>query len=869
MKNKFIILIFLCFVFSIRCFAQSDQQRPNILFIAVDDLKPTIGSFGDTFAQTPVMDALSSEATVFLNNHTQQAVCGPSRASLMTGKRPDYTKVRDLKTRMRDINPDILTIPEYFKNNGYHTVGIGKIYDPRCVDNDRDKPSWSVPFIKEGQLEYDKAYGEPAFGYYQNKEIKNQIRLLRAEVKAQGKKNVNKHVRNQYKPPVGSADVPDEAYVDGAIAEKTKLLLQDLSKDQTEPFFLAVGFKRPHLPFTAPQKYWDLYNREDIQLAKFQKKSVNGPDVAYHTSGEMQSYKTLESEFTISDENLLSLDDSFQKELIHGYYACTSYIDTQIGKILKTLKETGLDENTIIVVWGDHGWHLGDHSLWCKHSNFEQATRSPLIIYNPKIKKGVKVTSPTEFVDIFPTLCEAANLSIPDNLDGASLNSLVEGKTTSPKSYAVSQWHSAKKNGYSFRTEQYRYTVWVSDKKSTEPIFEKDIFAEELYDYKTDPLETYNRIDDEAYAMHKQRFQKIAANYFHSQSKKKSNSSETPPKKTLKKSTKNNKLIIGATLNYNEINSEKSKLYLKDFKYLTPANAAKQQVVHPKPGVWRWKKIDEFIKFSNQHNLDVRLHGPISPQASSWAKEDNRTPEELEKNMIEFATTFAKRFNDEPTVKWMDVVNETVLPSGKWFGPKKGTKSWENPWLTIGLDENGFPKYILKSFEIATKHAENLKLVYNHNGGMQPKMWDKVKKTILYIRSKGFRVDALGWQGHIKLSPTTIGFIDDQEKNLKKLSKLIDWAHANDLEFHVTELDYKVEDKSNIEEELKMQAQLYAKLIEVLESKTKTGVVALNLWDMGERFKKNTGYFQSIYDANLKPTPAYSVIKQALNKSKK
>ena len=269
---------------------------------------------------------------------------------------------------------------------------------------------------------------------------------------------------------------------------------------------------------------------------------------------------------------------------------------------------------------------------------------------------------------------------------------------------------------------------------------------------------------------------------------------------------------------------------------------AKQQVVHPKPGVWRWKKIDEFIKFSNQHNLDVRLHGPISPQASSWAKEDNRTPEELEKNMIEFATTFAKRFNDEPTVKWMDVVNETVLPSGKWFGPKKGTKSWENPWLTIGLDENGFPKYILKSFEIATKHAANLKLVYNHNGGMQPKMWDKVKKTILYIRSKGFRVDALGWQGHIKLSPTTIGFIDDQEKNLKKLSKLIDWAHANDLEFHVTELDYKVEDKSNIEEELKMQAQLYAKLIEVLESKTKTGVVALNLWDMGERFKKNTSF---------------------------
>ena len=508
------------------------------------------------------------------------------------------------------------------------------------------------------------------------------------------------------------------------------------------------------------------------------------------------------------------------------------------------------------MIWGDHGWHLGDHSLWNKHSNFEQATRSPLIIYNPKVKKGVKVTSPTEFVDIFPTLCEAANLNIPLNLDGTSLNSLVEGAAISPKSYAVSQWQSGNKTGYSFRTEQYRYTVWVTNKKSTDPIFQKDIYAEELYDYKFDPNETYNRIDDENYAIYKTRFQKLAARYFKSQL--------IDTIKTEKFPLNTSKLIIGATLNHHEMDSEKGALFLKDFNYLTPANAAKQSRIHPEPNVWDWKRIDDFIAFSKSNNLIVRMHGPSSPQASKWAKEDNRTAEELQTVMVDFMTATAKRFNTIPNIKWMDVVNETVLPNGEWFGPKKGTSLWENPWLKMGLDPNGFPNYILKSFEIATKHATNIKLVYNHNAGMQPIMWDKVKETILYIRSKGHRVDAIGWQGHINLSSSTKDFIEDTDNTLNKLSELVDWAHANDLEFHITELDYKIKDKSNIIVQHQIQALLYSKIISLLESKTVTGVVALNLWDMGERFKKNRGYFQSIYDADLKPTPAYQIIKNAL-----
>ena len=432
---------------------------------------------------------------------------------------------------------------------------------------------------------------------------------------------------------------------------------------------------------------------------------------------------------------------------------------------------------------------------------------------------------------------------------------LIKGEQISIKPFAVSQWTSAKKTGYSFRTDCYRYTVWLNGKKSTDPVFEEDIFAEELYDYRTDPAETINLAGEKQSVNLIKRFQKLAANFFNSQS--------AIPMKVLV-NTSRDKLSIGATLNHHELGGKKEELFLKDFKFLTPANAAKQQRIYPSPGVWQWDRIEEFLEFSKSHNLTLRVHGPISPQASKWAKEDHRTAQELEEVMVEFMTASALRYNEEPTVKYMDVVNETILPDGSWFGPKSGTNSWENPWLTIGLDENGFPNYIVKAFEIATKYAPNVKLVYNQNAGMQKPMWNKVKETILYLRSKGLRVDGIGWQGHLKLSRTTGDFIEKTDEALIELSNLIDWAHANDLDFHVTELDYKVIDKSKLEDEFQTQAILYQKIVNVLQSKTSTGVVTLNLWDMGERFKKPNIYFQSIYDKEYNPTPAYNVIKNAL-----
>ncbi len=811
------------------------------------------------------MDKLAENATVFLNNHTQQAVCGPSRASLLTGKRPDYTKVRDLKTKMRDINPDILTIPQYFKEQGYITAGTGKIYDPRCVDKFLDKPSWSIPYIREFQIPYPKEYGSPALGYYQNPEIKAKIAELTEEAKRKGVKNTNKYITDRYKPPFEVSDVPDEAYTDGAIAQHALTLLDDVSKDSSKPFFLAVGFKRPHLPFVAPKKYWDLYDSNKITLAPYQKKSKNGTDLAYHKSGELQSYINPDIEYQLNDEDLLQVDENVQRELIHGYYACVSFVDTQIGKILDKLKQKGLDKNTIIVVWGDHGWHLGDHSLWNKHTNFEQATRSPLMIYTPNSKKSIKISSPTEFLDIFPTLCELSGLETPKNLDGESLLPLMNESTNSVKDYAVSQWHKGKVTGYSFRTDNYRYTVWVDKKKSTDPINSSDIVAQELYDYVNDPLETTNHFGNAKYKMVQDKLISYSKEFFNAQESnnkptKKKKSSKESIKGLLKNNFSTDSVFIGATLNHSQLGTNVERLFLKEFTYTTPENCAKQSRVHPKPNVWDWSQIDDYIDFAEKNNITVRIHGPISPQASKWAKGDNRKAEELEKNMSEYMMALCLRYNNSKAVKWMDVVNETVARSGDWFKDKPGVDKWENPWVKMGYDESNVPKYISQAFEIANKYAPNISQVYNQHGGMEPEMWEKVKKTILYLKEKGYRIDGIGWQAHLR---SDVALALDKE-SLDYLSGLIDWAHSNKLDFHVTEIDYKIWDGNNSKEALDVQATAYSNILKVLLSKRHSGVVTYNTWGMVDGRGQHAKRHLFMFDTKGKAKPAYHAIKKAI-----
>lgn len=469
----------------------AQETKKNVLFIAIDDLKPLLGSYGNDQMQTPNIDRIANAGVLFENAHCQQAVSGPSRASLLTGMTPDYTGVRDLRTRMRDINPDILAMPEYFKQNNYKTVAIGKIYDPRCVDKSYDKPSWSIPYKISAKYIYPEEWGEPALSYYVSKEGKEIVAKYEAEAREKGVKNLHAYVSSKYKPSTECYDAPDEAYMDGQIANNALKYMEELSKSE-EPFFLAVGFKRPHLPFAAPKKYWDLYKREEVKLAEYQKPVKNGVAIAYHNHGELQSYTDIPTLESFSDifSNLIDVDK--QRELIHGYYASVSFIDAQVGKLMAKLKELGLDKNTIVIVWGDHGWHLGDHALWCKHTNFEQATRVPLIIYTPDGNSG-RYAYPVGLIDIFPTLADAAGIEVPAHLQGKSLVPAMKDLNLRVEDYAVSQFDRGKIRGYSVRSDRYRLTVWMKDNYTTDQAFDEKLIHDcELYDYQTDPNETRN-----------------------------------------------------------------------------------------------------------------------------------------------------------------------------------------------------------------------------------------------------------------------------------------------------------------------------------------------------------------------------------------
>jgi len=512
----------------------AQEKKMNILFIAVDDLKPVLGCYGDKLVKTPNIDRLAKRGTVFMANYCQQAVSGPTRASLMTGMRPDYTGVWDLATKMRDVNPDILTLPQYLISQGYLTAGIGKIYDPRCVDNELDKPSWSIPYYKGSDKYFPENTGRPEGGY-QLPKTKALFAKYRAEGQNKGLKGaeLNDYIAKYIKPSVECADVPDNAYNDGANVLHAKDILAMLSKD-SKPFFFAVGFSKPHLPFVAPKKYWDMYDRNSMPLAAYQQKAKNGPEIGYHTAAELSAYSDIPSLASFSDQQVgMTLPLDKQKELIHGYYAATSYTDEQIGILLNALDSLGLSENTVVILWGDHGWHLGDHNLWCKHTNFEQATHAPLIISAPFIKPSVTY-SPSEFVDIFPSLCELTGLAVPAQLDGKSQVPVMKDPNKSVKEFAVSQyprpanklenarlgWSKGEFMGYSIRTGQYRYTIWLKDYYRSSKPFSRDlIVASELYDYKNDPNETLNVAGEKEYSSVMKDMNKKIVNFLNLQAK--------------------------------------------------------------------------------------------------------------------------------------------------------------------------------------------------------------------------------------------------------------------------------------------------------------------------------------------------------------
>ena len=435
---------------------EASSAKPNVLLICVDDLKPLLGCYGNSIVQSPHIDRLASRGVLFERAYCNQAVCSPSRNALLTGLRPQSLGIYDLATNFRVSAPEAVTLPQYFKQHGYRTESLGKIFHTGHENHD-DAASWSVPSFQAN----------------------NASAINDGEEKPSPKKSAKKKKGAKRSAAYSAADVDDSTYADGKVADEAVRRLTAAKSNQSEPFFIAVGFVKPHLPFVAPQKYWDLYQPSAFELATYRDLPVGAPSYAPQKSGELRNYQGIPAEG--------ALPDDLQRNLIHGYHAATSYMDAQVGRVLEALHQTGLDDNTIIVLWGDHGWHLGDHGMWCKHTNYEQATHIPLVIVAPEVTPaGQRTKAFAESVDIYPTLCELAGLPLPAGVDGSGLITALRDPYSQGKDSVIHVYPRGERLGRAIRTDRYRLVEWKV------PGAPPETAELELYDYVTDPLEQKN-----------------------------------------------------------------------------------------------------------------------------------------------------------------------------------------------------------------------------------------------------------------------------------------------------------------------------------------------------------------------------------------
>ena len=514
-RNTLLLLCLVCihFFFNLKDAYPAQSSRPNILFIAIDDLRPELGCYGNKGIHSPNLDMLATQGRCFLRAYCQEAICSPSRASLLTGSRPDTIGVIENRTYFRDLNPQIITLPQHFIAHGYTTVYSGKIFHGVMTD---DQHSWNHNPNRKG-LTRPTTVGGNALLENQRIYARNKARMVALYGESSSRGLV-------HGPAFEAAPVEDDGYVDGY---NTRVAIQTLNElvQQDKPWFLALGFVRPHLPFHAPKKYFDLYDPEEIQLTATQEPPQDGASMGLHASFELRTRHGIPKSGP--------LNESLSRELLHAYYACVSYVDAQIGRLITAIEENRVRDNTIIVVWGDHGWHLGEYGIWGKATNYEIATRVPLIICTPSMgQKGTATDSLVELIDIYPTLCDLANIPQPDHLAGKSLvpvlrnpNEIVKGVAMSQfPTPALREWaanplspemretffgplinqveQTIKKQqgsrwnrelfekylmGYTLRDPRYRYIEWRDTRNpDLEPIYQ------ELYDHLSDPYETVN-----------------------------------------------------------------------------------------------------------------------------------------------------------------------------------------------------------------------------------------------------------------------------------------------------------------------------------------------------------------------------------------
>ena len=427
-------------------------DKPNVLIIGIDDLRPELNCYGAEHIHSPNIDKLAARGTLFERAYCQYAVCGPSRSSMFTGRRPDVIGAFNNKIHFRDSLPETVSLVQHFKNHGYATYGFGKVLH----NTQRDDVSWSEP----QHYLVEKQYASPGL-----------------EDKTAGIDGI--HGSNKLVPLFEGPDVADDAYRDGETNLAAIEKLETVAASE-QPFLLFVGYHKPHTPFNAPKKYWDLYDRESLPLATNVFQPHGAPDVAMNPWRYVRSFGGMPEEGP--------LPEPLARETRHAYFACVSYIDSLIGELIAALEATGEADNTVIALWSDHGYQLGDHGMWCKHTNFETSTRIPFIIVDPRGERtNQRTDARVELIDLYPTLSDMAGLPSPSDIDGKSLSPLLRN----PKAWddrdtlAFSQFHRGKTRGYSVRSRDFRYTEWRNLNTGA-------IVALELYDHRSDPDENVN-----------------------------------------------------------------------------------------------------------------------------------------------------------------------------------------------------------------------------------------------------------------------------------------------------------------------------------------------------------------------------------------
>jgi len=439
-----------------RCLSVAEAKSKNVVFFIVDDLRPQLGCYGDSSAITPAIDALAEDSSLFTRAYDQYPICNPSRSSFMSGMRPDSIKVYG--NSRQELSPvvlrDALVLNRYFADSGYEVAGFGKVYH----DGPGPAGGWTLPFVESPWLDYVRLENKVLAAQFFSPERPNEQRVP-ASWEAE--------------------DVPDEAYCDGMVAQEAVRSLADLAR-QKKPFLLAVGFRHPHLPWCAPKRYWDLYDRDSLPLATNGQFPEGAPEVSVNRFGELWSYADVPEGQPLTEE--------LQRQAVHGYYACVSYVDAQVGRIIAALKDLGLYEDTVIALVGDNGYQLGDNGVWCKEVNWEATNRAVCLVRAPGHGRGGQVVDNiVELVDVYPTLCAAADLPIPRHCEGKSLLPIMDELTAPAANLAFSQFSRRGVNGRSIRTDRYRFTLWETKDGA--------LVARELYDLKDDPLGNVNRAD--------------------------------------------------------------------------------------------------------------------------------------------------------------------------------------------------------------------------------------------------------------------------------------------------------------------------------------------------------------------------------------